>query len=632
MMNAARRSGLELALASAMEKARQGELRESHAALSKILKVHRKSVPTLQLMGAVATELGEYQQAVEHLRRAATIEPRSASVQFNLGKALRLAGRLQEALGCLSKAVQAAPNRAQTHVERGNVLLELNQRELALASYVRALELDPDMATAHFNSGVVLLWMDEPQPAQSAFERLLRLYPDAADGLFGKAYCQQRLCDWKGYDARIARLLDLAQSGQHCAGSTLFLTTVCDDNALISKNASAEFSRRAPRTTGSARPRRSKTRIAVAYVSCGSPSAELMTDLFEAHNRTHFDLLAVSLAPGGLALKLGQNDALVEAEDGRSGSLAKHLGEFGVDIAVDLINPPGHALSRVFLQRAAPIQVNFLSFPGPMGHAFEYIVADPVLATDEMRQQFGEKFVILPGLGLRARDPGPPREHVPSRAVAGLPDTGIVFSSFAEAPTLTPEIFALWMRVLRKVPGSVLWLLEASAAASANLRAEAARLGIDQARILFAPRVPREQQFDRLRLADLCLDTFPSGLGVAAGDALAAGLPVVTMAGNTLASRITASFLQARDQPDLVATSHEAYEAIAVRLAEEPARLNAVRDRLREKATNTRREDSQHLCRNLEHAYRAMMQNDLAGQDPVEIDLRPIGLAKEATS
>ena len=271
--------------------------------------------------------------------------------------------------------------------------------------------------------------------------------------------------------------------------------------------------------------------------------------------------------------------------------------------------------------RPAPIQVNYLGYPGTMGADFiDYIVADSFIIPREHEGDYAEKVVRLPGsyqVNDRARKIG----ATPSRRELGLPETGFVFCTFNQAYKILPETFAVWMRLLAAVPGSILWVLESNAAALANMRRQSAAQGIDPARLVSAPLAPPEQHLGRMRAADLFLDTWPYNAHTSASDALWSGLPVVTYAGDTFASRVAGSLLRALGVPELVADSVQGYERVALQLASRPLEMAAMRRKVEACRDTGALFDTPGFTRSLETAYAAMWERYSAGQAPAAINI-----------
>jgi predicted O-linked N-acetylglucosamine transferase (SPINDLY family) len=320
-------------------------------------------------------------------------------------------------------------------------------------------------------------------------------------------------------------------------------------------------------------------------------------------------------------------DRFVDVRTLSHADTAKRIREDGIDILVDLKGYTKDGRTEILVHRPAPVQVNFLGYPGTLGADFiDYIIADAFVAPTHTQAHFAEKIVHLPD----SYQPNDSRRqigrHATSRSECGLPESGFVFCSFNGAYKITPQVFAIWMRLLEAAPGSVLWLLDGGPPATANLRREAVGCGVDPRRLVFAPKLRMEEHLARLHLADLFLDTLPVNAHTTASDALWAGLPVLTCVGQAFIGRVAGSLLHAIGLPELITSTFEEYEVRALRLATDPAMLRGLRDRLERNRLSTPLFDAQRYARNIETAYTHMVRLYAAGRKPEAFavsDLRP---------
>jgi predicted O-linked N-acetylglucosamine transferase (SPINDLY family) len=293
----------------------------------------------------------------------------------------------------------------------------------------------------------------------------------------------------------------------------------------------------------------------------------------------------------------------------------------GVDILVDLMGYTTYARTGILVLRPAPVQVNYLGYPGTMGADFvDYLVADRIVVPTDDARYYSEKIVWMPH-SYQVNDRARPIAGRQARVDLGLPEGAFVFCCFNQTYKILPVAFDVWMSLLKAVPGSVLWLLECSALAERNLFRETVARGIDPSRLIFAAKEPLARHLARLQAADLFLDTFPYNAHTTASDALWAGLPVITWAGNTFASRVAASLLNAVGLPELVCGSMDEYATLALRLATAPRELAALRDKLWRNRPTAPLFDTPAFTRDIEAAYRTMWQNYIEGNAPVEIRL-----------
>ncbi|HEY4124081.1 MAG TPA: tetratricopeptide repeat protein, partial [Rhizomicrobium sp.] len=308
-------------------------------------------------------------------------------------------------------------------------------------------------------------------------------------------------------------------------------------------------------------------------------------------------------------------DRFIDVREKSDAEVALLIRQMEIDIVIDLKGYTKDHRAGIFAHRPAPIQASYLGYPGTMGAPYiDYIIADPVVIPDEHRSYYTEKIAYLPDSYQCNDSPRQMADHRFTREEAGLPEIGFVFCCFNNNYKITPKIFALWMRLLAKVPGSVLWLLEDNPDSVRNLRREAETQGVAPDRLVFAPRLNGAEHLARHRLADLFLDTEPYGAHTTASDALWAGLPVLTALGPTFASRVAASLLHAVGVPELIADSLDAYEAMALRLADDPGALGAIKAKLAQNRDTCPLFDTVRFTHHLESAYLSMWQRWQRGE------------------
>jgi predicted O-linked N-acetylglucosamine transferase (SPINDLY family) len=349
-----------------------------------------------------------------------------------------------------------------------------------------------------------------------------------------------------------------------------------------------------------------------------------MAELLELHDRSRFELVGIDFGPvADDAMRTRVRacfDRFIDVRTLSDREVAQLSRDLAIDIAVDLKGFTEDARPGIFAERAAPVQVSYLGFPGTMGAGYiDYIVADEVVIPAASRPLYSEKVVSLPDsyqVNDRKRRIA---DGTFTREELGLPADGFVFCCFNNDYKVTPSTFDGWMRILRRVEGSVLWLFEDSAMAATNLHKEAERRGVGAERLVFARRMAPHDHLARYRNADLFLDTLPYNAHTTASDALWAGLPVLTCAGEAFASRVAASLLSAVGLPELITTTPAAFEALAIALASDRARLGRVRATLAANRPTAPLFDTPRFARHIEAAYQEMHERRLAGLPPDHI-------------
>ncbi len=528
------------------------------------------------------------------------------------------------ALASYDHAIRLNPNHAEAHHNRGCAFHAQLAYGAAIECYDEALRLKPDYANAHANRGNALLALKQYSAALASFDRALALQPDYEYLRGTRLHTRRLLCDWHDDAADLAQLEAAIARGERVA--LPFATLALTASPALQKRAAEIYvaDKHPPRPESEAAPilpHLAHSRIRIGYFSAdfyNHATSYLMAELFERHDRTRFEILGFSFGPDtGDPMRSRVSAAMDRFLDVRSltdRDIAQLSRSLQVDIAVDLKGFTRDHRAGIFAHRAAPIQASYVGYPGTMGAPWmDYLIADPTLIPARSRHHYSEKIAYLPGTYQPNDARRPIAATTPTRAAEGLPETAFVFCCFNNTYKITPAVFALWMRILARVEGSVLWLLEDNPASIANLRAEAARCGISPARLIFARPQPIAEHLARHALAGLFLDTTPYNAHTTASDALWTGLPILTLPNETFAGRVAASLLRATSLPEpaltgLIATSESEYEQRAVALAQHPERLLSLRTHLRQSRATAPLFDTAAFTRQLEAAYTAMLQ------------------------
>lgn len=563
--------------------------------------------------------------AFVYYQKAIRLLPASFDAFNNCGVVLLKLRRFQEALVFLKRATQIKPDSALGFVNYGAALWGLQHLEEAMQSYDKAQEIDANKAEVCLGKGGVYQDLGRWVDAVEYYERAYRLSPDC-DLLIGRLLLgKMYLCEWGGLHRLICEFLEKTIAGGKSANS--FLAHVLVDSlpvhqACAETNTKAMYSKIGPPIDLVPHPESTKIRIGYFSSDFGDhPVSHLLADLFLNHDRTRFEVIGISFHRREDRwrdrIEAGV-DRYVEFCDPAQSDIevAQQVAALALDIAVDLNGHTFNARTGVFAERVAPVQVSYIGFLGTMGAPYiDYLMADRVLVPEGKRAYYDEKIVYLPTYQCNdgktvVADRGF------SRAEMGLPAEGFVFCSFNNNYKITPEVFDVWMRILKRVPGSVLWLFASNDTARENLRKEAELRGVTAQRLVFAGRLSLEEHLSRQRLAGLFLDTFPYNAGATASAALRAGLPLLTRSGESFASRYGASLLNSVGMPELVTETAEAYEERAVQLASDPVALAQVKQKLEFNLPSAPLFDTASFTRNIEAAYIQMHERRLAGLPP----------------
>ncbi len=584
-------------------------------------------------LGNALGTLGRHGEAIVHYEMALTIRPPYAEAHHSLGNALGALGRHAEAIRHFEDALTIRPDLTDTRISLGRSLVSLGRDDEAIPQFDEALAIRPRDVEALTRRGSALSYLGRFDEALTSFEKAFSIEPDHPQAFNGLARSALHGCDW-ARTAKLSQELAHRISAKNLVMSPFHVLGSCSDPALhlaCARNyVRDQVPVLPPPLCTDAIWRNEKIRL--AYLATGfrrHPNAYLTAELFELHDRSRFEIIGISL---GYDDRSDMRTRLVKAFDQfhdvrltSDREVAVLLHDLRVDIAVDRSGYVNNARPGILAHRPAPIQVNYLGFPGTLGAEFyDYVIADPIVLPFDQQQFYTEQIVHLPEC-YQSNDSKRAIAETLTRQEMGLPDAGFVFCCFNNNYKITPPVFDIWMRLLQQVEGSVLWLYRSSAVAEANLRREAAARGIAPERLIFADGLALEEHLARHRLADLFLDTLPYGAHTTASDALWAGLPVITCRGESFAGRVAASLLTAVGLPELATGALAEYENLALRLAREPGFLSEFRRRLQQNRLVYPLFDTDRYRRHIEAAYIKMWQIWQSGERPRSFAIEPYG-------
>ena len=595
------------------------------ASYDRALQLSPDSIDALYNRSNILLELNRPAEALAGADHTLRLEPDHFGALNSRGRALRYMNRLEDALAAYDMALQRKPDYAIALYNRGNVLRELKRLDEALASYDRALQFKPADANTLTNRGTTLVELKRMKEAAACFAKLLEVAPGYDYALGNFFYCQLSCCDWTQFAQTSDRLVRSVEAGERASMPFAFLA-ISDSPSANLRCASTFAHDKYPRVhpplwTGQ---RYSHDQIRVAYLSADFRDhaiAYLTAELFERHDTRRFDITAVSFGPDGedeMRVRLRRAfGRFLEVRTRSDREVAQLMRDLEIDIAVDLTGYTADCRTGILAHRPAPIQVNYLGYPGTMGVDYiDYVLADAVVIPLGQQIHYTEKVVYLPDCYQANDSKRRIATRTPRRDEVGLPEEGFVFCCFNNNHKIAPYIFDIWMRLLDKVQGSVLWLFEGGPTVSDNLRQAAAQRGVAPERLVFAPRMPPDRHLARHRLADLFLDTLPYNAHTTASDALWAGLPVLTCMGNAFAGRVAASLLHAVGMPEMITSSLAEYEALALKLASTPEMLAAIRAKLARDPAALPLFDADRFRRHIESAFTTMWERQQRGQLP----------------
>jgi len=641
-----------------------GRSAEGIAALQRAVKLAPAFGEARNNLAHAFNESGDHPAAAREYREVTVLEPQLAPAWQGLASALNKSGDLQAALAAAREASDRFPGHSGFHASIGRILMDLRQPREAEAAFRKALALDPgngdaannlgtlveergqhrealalyeqaaktrpNLADAWFNLGNAREKAGDLTDARTALSRCYTLRPSSAKTLSALISVRRKLCDWDGIDVQVETLRQLVMAPTFLDdpddgpppfgllslmvdGATQLRAAEAHGRQTMKKAAAwaGEVGEYVPIPSPNERP------IRIGYLSPDfreHPIAQLMAGVIENHDRTRFEISSWSLGPDDKSMYRSRivegSDRFEDIRDLDIGRSVLVMREAELDIVVDLAGYTAHARPEVLALRVAPVQVNYLGYPGSMGSPFmDFVIADPFVAPVGSEADFSETIVRLGGC-YQANDDRAPIDPAPvSREEFGLPDDAFVFCSFSMNYKIDAAVLDAWIAILSRVPHSMLWLFKTDAAAAENIAKEAAKRGLDPSRLIFGDRLPKARHLARHRLADLFLDTFAYGAHTTASDALWAGLPVLTLRGDTFARRVGASIVTASGMPDLVTESVADYIERAVAIASTDGGSAALKRRLKENIPSCPLFSTAAIARHLEAAYLRMIES-----------------------
>jgi protein O-GlcNAc transferase len=602
-----------------------GRVDEAIRVFNDVLGADAHNAAALYSLALIAHHGNRPMEALAMIDRGVAAAPGYPPMHFVRGAILQAAGRKDEALAAYDEALRLQPDYTEVLINSGALLRDMLRHLEALDRFNKVLLINPDHAGALANCAIMLTEFKQGEEAIPRFERLLQIDPDFDYGLGLLYYEQLHLCDWRDAARLPPQILARNLEGKRSC-KTLALMAITDqasDHLIAAKT-----------FAGHMFPALDKSRhiwkgeiyrhkkIRIAYVSPDlreHPVGHLMCGVFERHDKNRFETYAISLGvDDGSRLRarmIKAFDHFIDVRGMGSAQIAQLMRDHEIDVAIDLAGYTSDSRTDLFSYRPVPATVGYLGYPGTLAvPEMDYILADRHVIPAEDQQYYTEEVLYLPDTYLPTDVSVKISERTPTRAECGLPDEGVVFCSFSHDYKINPGLFDIWMRILNKVPGSVLWLMSRVEVSKSNLRKEAKARGIDPDRLIFAERVPLiEDHLARYRQADVFLDTHPYNAHTTAADALMAGLPVVTYMGKSFPSRVAGSLLHAIGMPDLITHTPQDYEDLVVKLAMNPDLLADAKARIKANRDSYPLFDTERFCRNLEAVYTAMWRKTELG-------------------
>ena len=625
--------------------------------LNKSIKINPKQADVNNNIGLMYTNLQKYDDAISSYKRAIKINGRFIDAYFNLGITYKELGILDKAIFYWEKVIEIQPNNFKAYNNIGNIYLEKNKNNLAVNYYNKAIFLNKNFDLAYFNLGNALQRLGELKKSINSFSKAIKLNPNYSvayanrgnsyrdvnkldlalydyetayklnpdlQNLFGNLFAtKNNLCDWKNYKENLSYLENQIFNNKSIMSpfTTLSAFNSSEIQDKVAKiHLFTKFGNKFINKKNNFSYKNKKfSKIKIGYFSSdfkNHPVSHLLIEIFENHDKSNFEIygfLLTRIKKDEMTDRISKSfNHFIDVSDKTNKEISELSKRLKIDIAIDLMGFTKSNRFEIFLEKCAPIQINYLGYSATSGSkTLNYIIADHTLINnDEDKSKFSEKIIYLPNTFMPNGFKDIKLQNNLKRKDFGLSDHSFIFCCFNKQYKFTPYIFDIWMALLKDVKDSSLWLKVNNNQAIKNLKQEAENRNIDPNRIIFAESLSLEQHLSRHMLADLFLDTFPYGAHTTCVDSLWSGLPVLTLKGNTFASRVTSSLLKAINLEELITNSVDEYKSLAINLAKNPQKLNTIKKKLKINKDKSPLFDNEKYTKNLETAYKLVYKRN----------------------
>jgi len=618
---------------------KQGHLDKAVACLKQCIHYMPDWAEAHSNLGSLLKHLGYLDTAIFHCCEAIHLKPNLDAAHNNLGNALKDQGSLDKAIVCYQKALQINSWNADAYFNLGIANAEADRTAEAIECFQKAVRLAPEFAEAHNYMGLVIAEQGRRDEAISCIQRAIEIKPDYIDAYSYLIHQLQYTCDWRAlniYSERLDELTSRTGEGGSISVEPPFIGMARHFDLDRHLKNSKEWCSKFTQTMQNVKPafqfdsrRQKKQKLTIGYLSGDfhdHATAHLMRSLFRLHNRNQLNVNGYSYGPddnSSYRQKIRLNcDQFIDIRNLSFVDAAKRIYLDGVDILVDLKGHTKGSRLGILACRPAPIQVHYLGYPGTTGADFiDYLISDRIATPEDHALYYSEKLIFMPHCYQVNDHKQKIAPRVLQKEDFGLPQDSFVFSSFNLSYKIDPTMFDCWMRILKRIPNGVLWLLIGDETAKRNLRQEAVSRGVDSCRLVFAEKLPKSEHLARLQLADLSFDTRIVNGHTTTSDSLWAGVPVVTLPGGHFASRVSASLLNAVGLSEMVVPNLDAYEYLAVRLASYPDELENIKAKLCRNRLVKPLFDTPRFVRNLDTAYHEMWRIFIRGEEARQFEV-----------
>ena len=625
-----------------------GNLNESKKLCLEILKDEPKNFDILHLLGIISFKLEDYEKSADFIAKAITINPKDAEVYNNQAFVLKKINKLEDAIKSLNQAIKIKPDFIEAYNGRGHLFVELNQLDAALENFNKAIEINPNFSEAYNNRGNILNKLNRYTESIKSYDKAISINSNFAEAYNGRAtvqkdlklydgahesyekaikikpnldfllgsliYIKLHLCNWKSFDENLKKIEESIINGNKSL--TPFSSLLFLNSPSLQKKAAEIYFKAKYNSKNTLKPfgeRLQNKKIRVGYYSADFRKhvmSDLLIHLFKCHDKSKFELIGFSFVPGKPDLihnEIKENfDQFVDVSLKNEKEIAQISKDMNIDIAVDLMGYTTHARMGIFKESCAPIKINFLGYPGTLGtNHHDYIIADKILIPKKYQKDYSEKIVYLPDTYRPDHSARKISSKIFTKEELGLSKNSFVFCCFNNNFKITPNVFNIWMNVLKSVKDSVLWLMVKgdNQTIKNHLKKEALKKGIESDRLIFASHMSLPDHLARLKLANLFIDTMPYNAHTTACDALWVGLPVLTLCGETFASRVGASMLNAVGLNELITLTDKDFEDLAIELANNPKKLQQIKNKLDNNKIFKPLFNTKLFTKNIEKAY-----------------------------
>ena len=614
---------------------KKGNFIEAKNKCLKIITENNNNSEFFNIFAIILFQLKEYDESINKWKRAVELNPQYFFAYNNLGNALLNLKKYDEALTNFNKAIEIKPDFSDAYNNKGNVLSKLNKYDDALLNYDKAIEIKPDSINGYIFKAHILSVLDRLEEALENYKKAYIINPHHPLLLGHIVHTKLKMCDWEDFKRDIETIkLNLENEKKI---SYPFTTLIVFDSPYLQKKASEIWAKDYEikvKKQNNFSINKKKNKIRIGYFSAdfrNHATAHLTAEMFELHDNSKFEIFGFYLGN-----KVDENDfwhkrirnsfdEFFEVNLFTDTEISNLSRKKEIDIAIDLMTHCDNGMKNrfgAFTKGCAPIQVNFLGYPGTSGsESIDYIIADKTVIPTENQKFYSEKIIYLPN----SYQPNIKNTKISNKKFLkkelNLPKDKFVFCCFNQHQKIIPDVFNIWMNILKKNPESVLWLLEDNIYSNKNLILEASKRKVDPKRIIFAKRVPLEEHIKRMKCADLFLDTFPYTAHTTCSDAIRAGLPIITLIGNSFASRVASSLLTTINLKELITKTYKEYEEVANRIVKDPIYLQKLRDKIKKNQSISPLYDCKLFTKNLERAYTEVYNKYIDNQkiDNIEI-------------